>query len=249
MQRADGVHPDCHKDLRLAREWGFGQDKPGLVAPGNGGVITEIFCPGTPDMVLAEHCRIPLDVPVIINPRGLKSYIRTDTFFASIPLILKQHPRAVFLGAAMEGKSAAESWATRLDIKASLRLLPPVTHNQMAGLFRLSPITVSPSEHDGTPNTLLESMACGSFPIAGNIESVREWITDNENGLLFDPGNPQEMADAVCRAIEDKALRERAAEANRRIICERADCKQTMAQAQEFYHEVIAAKNKREITL
>lgn len=44
----------------------------------------------------------------------------------------------------------------------------------MAYLFRLADVTVSLSEDDGTPNTLLEAVACGCFPIAGDIESVRE---------------------------------------------------------------------------
>jgi hypothetical protein len=43
---------------------------------------------------------------------------------------------------------------------------------------------VSPAIHDGTPNSLLEGMACGCFPVAGDLESIREWITHGQNGLL-----------------------------------------------------------------
>lgn len=54
----------------------------------------------------------------------------------------------------------------------------------MAELFRLSSVAVSPSLHDGTPNTLLEAMDCGCIIVTGDIESVREWINDGENGSL-----------------------------------------------------------------
>jgi hypothetical protein len=38
MQVAAGLHADCQRDVRLAREWGFSKEKPELVAPGNGGI-------------------------------------------------------------------------------------------------------------------------------------------------------------------------------------------------------------------
>ena len=79
----------------------------------------------------------------------------------------------------------------------------------MAGIFRRAQIVASPSIHDGTPNSLLEGIACGCFPIAGDLESIREWITPNENGLLFDL--PARVPSRTVLAIENKNLREKAA--------------------------------------
>ena len=67
----------------------------------------------------------------------------------------------------------------------------------MADVFRRAQIVASPSIHDGTPNTLLEGIACGCFPVAGDLESIREWITPDENGLLFDSNDPQSIAKAI----------------------------------------------------
>jgi glycosyltransferase involved in cell wall biosynthesis len=100
---------------------------------------------------------------------------------------------------------------------------------------------VSPSEFDGTPNTLLEAMACGAFPVAGDIASVREWIDDGANGLLVDPGDPRALADAILRAIGDGGLRERAAARNRALVAERADHVRVMARAEALYARVAAA--------
>src|SRR5215211_6040037 len=43
MQVADGLHADCQRDIRLAGKSGFEHGKPALVAPGNGGIRTDIF--------------------------------------------------------------------------------------------------------------------------------------------------------------------------------------------------------------
>jgi glycosyltransferase involved in cell wall biosynthesis len=104
----------------------------------------------------------------------------------------------------------------------------------MAELFRRSQVAVSPSTHDGTPNTLLEAMACGCFPVAGDLESLREWITPGDNGLLVDPGDPRALADAILLALEQPDLRLRARERNLRLIAERAEYKKVMYSPKNF---------------
>ena len=229
MQVADAVHADCQRDIRLAREWGFSEDKPCLVAPGNGGIRSDVFYPSAN----------PVEEPVILNPRGVRPYVRNDSFFKAIPLVLAKHPDAKFLCTSMEGESQAVQWSRELEIGHAVELLPQVPNSEIANVYRRAQILVSPSIHDGTPNTLLEGMACGCFPIAGDLESIREWITPNENGLLFDSTNPGSIADAIVMAMENKNLREKAAGLNGKIISTRAEYKQNMHRAEEFYSQVI----------
>jgi len=229
MQVADALHTDCQRDLRLAREWGFGMEKPGLVIPGNGGVRSDVFYPPAK----------PVEEPVVINPRGFRPYVRNDTFFKAIPLVLAKQPNAKFCFASMADEPQAAQWIRKLNISHAVQLLPPLPHTKMAEVFRRAQIVVSPSIHDGTPNTLLEGIACGCFPIAGDLESIREWINPHENGLLFDSTSPQSIAKTIVFAIENKGLRSKAADLNQKIIAARAEYKQNMQRAEEFYKEVM----------
>ncbi|HUG33368.1 MAG TPA: glycosyltransferase family 4 protein, partial [Anaerolineales bacterium] len=228
MQVADAIHADCNRDIRLAKEWGFDPSKPTLVAPGNGGIRTNIFYP-PPN---------PVEDPVILNPRGFRPYVRNDTFFKAIPLVLAKHPDAKFICTSMVGEPQAIQWIRELEIRDSVELLDLIPHEQIAEVYRRAQILVSPSIHDGTPNTLLEGMACGCFPVAGDLESIREWITPNENGLLFDATDPQSIANTIVIAIENKNLRVSAAGLNREIISARAEYKQNMDKTEKFYTEV-----------
>jgi glycosyltransferase involved in cell wall biosynthesis len=228
MLAADALHADCERDIRLARQWGLDPPKPTLVAPGNGGIRTDIFFP-------PAH---PVDEPVIFNPRGFRAYVRNDTFFQAIPLVLKEICNARFVCASMAGQAEALNWVSKLGIEKSVELLAPRPHAEMADAYRSAQILVSPSTHDGTPNTLLEGMACGCFPIAGNLDSICEWITDGVNGLLVDSGNPSALAEAIIRAIKSKDLRIQAAGQNETIIASRAEFKRNMARAEEFYQNV-----------
>jgi glycosyltransferase involved in cell wall biosynthesis len=229
LQVADALHADCWRDIRLAQEWGFPPKKPTLVVPGNGGVRTELFSP--PEK--------PVETPVVINPRGFRAYVRNDVFFKSIPLVLKEIPGARFLCTSMAGEPQALGWIEELGIGQTVELLAPISYAQMAEVYRRTAVLVSPSVHDGTPNTLLEGMACGCFPVVGDLESIREWITDGENGLLADPTDPQRLAESIVKALKNKDLREQAAMQNSKIIKERAEYYACMLKAESFYQNVI----------
>jgi glycosyltransferase involved in cell wall biosynthesis len=229
LQVADALHSDCQRDVRLAREWGYDHDKPALVAPGNGGIRTEVFYP--PEK--------PVEEPIVIHPRGFRPYVRNDVFFKAIPLVLEKQPNARFIFSLMAGEPQAEQWIREFEIGHAVELLPPLSHSEMAETFRRAQVVASPGVHDGTPNTLLEGIACGCFPIAGDLESIREWITHNENGLLFDPTEAQSVAQAILTALENKNLRREAAGLNQNIIAERAEYRNNMERAEEFYRKVV----------
>jgi len=229
MQVADALHADCQRDVRLAREWGFGEEKPDLVAPGNGGVRTDIFYPPSE----------PVEDPIVINPRGFRPYVRSDVFFKAVPLVLEKQPNTKFIFALMAGESQARQWTQELNIGHAVELLPPLSYLQMADVFRRAQIVASPSIHDGTPNTLLEGIACGCFPIAGDLESIREWIIPDKNGLLFDSNDPHSIANAIVSALGNKNLRQKAADLNQNMITTQAEYQHNMQRVEEFYRQVL----------
>lgn len=178
----------------------------------------------------------------IINPRGIRAYVRNDTFFHAIPHVLKKYPEVRFICPGMAGESQAQKYVSELEIDKNVELLPAQSQREMAGLFRQAQISVSISTHDGTPNTLLEALACGCFPIAGDLESIREWITTGENGLLVDPEDVHGLAETIISAIEKPAMRWQAWQRNLQLVKDRAEYSKTMRQVEEFYKSLVSEK-------
>jgi glycosyltransferase involved in cell wall biosynthesis len=239
LQRADALHCDCSRDLKLAVEFGFNSHRPSIVLPGGGGIQIEVFGAQQVDFKARGRFNIPEDAPLVCNPRGFRHYVRNDTFFRSAALASKRRPDIIFAAVAMRGHPVAERWITALGIRKNVRLLPTLSRAEMAMLLRTSDVVVSAAEHDGTPNSLLESMAAGAFPVVGDIESVREWITDGVNGSLRSPTDPSQFSEAILSAISNSALRQSAAVINRRLIDERAEYTSCMKKAEDFYHQLI----------
>ena len=232
LRRAAAIHTDCWRDLRLAHAWGYPEERPSLVLPGNGGVQLDVFrqtkavAPGQETLT-------------VINPRGFRAYVRNDTFFKAIPLVLKRFPLARFLCPSMAGEIQAERWVNESGIQGAVKLLPRQSRTQMAALFQETQVAVSVTTHDGTPNTLLEAMACGCFPVAGDLETLREWITPGVNGLLVEADNPAGLAEAIILAAEHPQLRSDAAHINHSLVEQRANYPLGMAKAERFYKQLL----------
>jgi glycosyltransferase involved in cell wall biosynthesis len=236
LLRANVLHTDCQRDEKMARSWGFERGKPAIVLPGGGGVQMDIFYP---PFSQGKDINVTNRVPTVINPRGYRAYVRNDTFFKAIPIILQQHPSVRFVCPSMQGESRAERWLNELDIAGNVELLPKQTRPEMAKLFRQSHVTTSITTHDGTPNTLLEALACACFPIAGDLESLREWIKDGVNGFLVDPSDSNALAQAILSALDQGHLRAEARQYNTRLIAEKAEYGHVMERAEIFYQELI----------
>ncbi len=238
LRRADGLMADARRDLRLGREWGFDLQRPALVVPGSGGVnLSDLRAArGSADVLLSA---LPANAPLVVNPRGFRpGSVRTEVFFQSIPYVLQHRTDVHFLCAGMAGQSEALRWVEKCKIEPQVHLLPYLSQPELWDIFLRAAVTVSVSAHDGTPNSLLEAMGCGCFPVAGDIESLREWITPGVNGMLVDPEQPQALAEAVLLALEHPNLRVAAGEKNMRLVSERAEANLVRAQIEVFYQRM-----------
>ncbi len=239
LRRADGLIADTRRDLRLGREWGLSAQAPTLTVPGSGGLnMNAIKSAG---QFNGAQYNIPNQGGWVVNPRGLRpGSVNQEVFFASIPEILNKHPKTQFICPGLKGNERAQGWLAQFNIKGQTHLLPKLPQSELWSLLKRSQVFVSPSIHDGTPNALLEAMACGCFPVAGDIESLREWIDPGVNGSLIDPHHPHDLAQAVCTALENKNLRNHAATINHQVVLERAAKEATLPAIDVFYHKFLA---------
>ncbi len=78
-----------------------------------------------------------------------------------------------------------------------------VPYYQKAQMF------VLPSLFEPFGMTSQEAMACGKPVVASKFGGIRNTIVSGEDGLLIDPKNPVEFADAMIKLIKDPAYKEK----------------------------------------
>jgi len=110
-------------------------------------------------------------------------------------------------------------------VLASLRGDPRVhltggwlTASQMPSVYAAADISVLPTFREGLSQVALESSAM-QVPLVGTrIPGLVNAIQDEVTGLLVSPGDPQALAQAIGRLVEDKALRNRLGKAGREFV-------------------------------
>lgn len=93
-------------------------------------------------------------------------------------------------------------------------------------------IVCLPSYREGLPKALLEGMAAGLPCVTTDVPGCREAVSDGDNGLLVPARNPEALAEALSKLINDSALRHRMGDKGRnRALSEFSSmiiCQQTL---------------------
>jgi glycosyltransferase involved in cell wall biosynthesis len=115
-----------------------------------------------------------------------------------------------------------------------------VPHDQVRRYYSIMDILVYPrrsvrlTEHV-TPLKPLEAMAMGKAVLASNVGGLRELVTDNETGLLFQPENIASFQEAATRLIRDEGLRQRLGQCARTTVTKEKDWLKLARAYEEVY--------------
>jgi len=103
-----------------------------------------------------------------------------------------------------------------------------VSHTEVPRLLDACDILVSPhiplaagADFFGSPTKLFEYMAMGKGIVASRLGQIGEVLTDGQTALLVEPGNTNELRDAILRLAESRELRETLGARARQIAIER----------------------------
>ena len=99
-----------------------------------------------------------------------------------------------------------------------------------ADLFVLPSIVAADGQMEGIPVALMEAMAAGKPVVSTSISGIPELVENEVSGLLVDPANPRQLAEAMRRLIADPALRRRLADQGRRTVEEQFDLRNVVSE-------------------
>lgn len=97
---------------------------------------------------------------------------------------------------------------SELSVLGNLTIYGQLCHTEILKIMGESYIYIGNSISDGMPNTLLEAIIMGAFPIQSNPGGATAEIIENgRNGLLIqDPESPEDIAQTILRALNNREL-------------------------------------------
>jgi glycosyltransferase involved in cell wall biosynthesis len=133
-----------------------------------------------------------------------------------------QHPLALKVVGDGPARAGLEALAAELGIADRVRFTGLAAREAVPGMIGGFDIALQPaSVAYASPLKVFEYMAAGRAIVAPDQPNLREVLRHGETALLFDPGNPEAMWQAVLRLAEDPALRQRLGDAARAEITHR----------------------------
>lgn len=150
-----------------------------------------------------------------IDPgRGVRVAVR-----AMAAIVREVDARLVLAGAmAPRFEQPLRDQIRELGLADKIEIIPPVDHDQLPALVATATVCVVPAAADLTPSPtvvfptkLLEYMACRRAVVAPRRETLSHVVEHNREALLFEPGDPIDLARKVLRLLGEPQLRDRIA--------------------------------------
>lgn len=143
--------------------------------------------------------------PVVISVGRLEAQKGIPDLLQAAVIILQNRSDCQFLIVGDgDDRAALEALAAKLGLGRAVCFAGH--RSDVPELLRASSLFVLASLWEGMPNALLEAMAAGLPVVATNVEGSREVIVSERSGLLVAPANPEELAKAVLRVLNDPTL-------------------------------------------
>ncbi|WP_292891612.1 glycosyltransferase family 4 protein [Nonlabens sp.] len=199
LPRVNYMFADCKRDQEIATELGFIGTHLG-VFPGGGGFDLEAF----------KTYQIPQSQRKIIAVKGNENRSgRAVPVLKALEQLCLQLTDLEVVVFGVENDAVfqfQEGSIPHLTIKGLME------HEELIRLFCSSLIYIGNSNSDGMPNTLLEAICAGAFPIQSNPGgATAELIKNKKNGLLIeDCENSEEIQQHISFAIQNLAMIENA---------------------------------------
>lgn len=180
----------------------------------------------------------------VANYRRQKNY---PNLLAAVARVRATHPGFVMLVVG-QGPLADEVAATHasLGLGDGCRLLG--YRDDVRRLLAAADLFILGSDYEGLPVAVMEAMAAGLPIVATAVGGVPEAVTDGESGLLVPPRDPEALAAAIGRLVEDPALCARLAEGSARTS-PRFDIATAVQRQQEVYAALATAQGRRPAAL
>ena len=115
-----------------------------------------------------------------------------------------------------EERMRLEQLIQDLKIESYVKLLG-LRHDVM-GLMKASDLFVMPSSYEGLSLAMIEAMACGLPIIASDVRGLKDYITNEQNGLLFPVGDYKALAERIMQLANNRKLRSKLSHGSQRVL-------------------------------
>ena len=166
--------------------------------------------------------------------------------FASLPAGQRTRTKLTLAG---DGDvEQARSLIKSLNLMDSITILDWIDQEQRDALLSKADVFVLPSYNEGLPMALLEAMSWSLPVITTPVGGIPELVTQAQNGLLVNPGDVQQLSEAMQSLIDDENLR-LSLGSNARLSVTHLDVKEYFTSLSDVFNSVLNDREDEYVNL
>jgi len=156
----------------------------------------------------------------------------------AIPRILEVFPQARFLFVGEgELRSQLEAMNRKLGIEDKVVLTG--FREDIPEILSILNLFVLPSHLEGLCTSLMDAMYMGIPIIATTAGGISEIVEDGKSGLLVPPKNPEFLAEAVIKLLEDKSRQEKFSKEGRKRVIQKFEILAVVEKIEQVYQQLM----------
>jgi glycosyltransferase involved in cell wall biosynthesis len=148
---------------------------------------------------------VPEGVPVLLAVARLVEQKGIDVAIAALPAVRARHPDAVLV-VLNEGPLRGRLLEQAAALGVADAVFLPGRVGDVTSWLRRADVLVHPARWEGFGLALLEAMLASLPVVATQVSAVPEIVADGETGLLVPPDDPDALAEATARVLDDREL-------------------------------------------
>ena len=159
------------------------------------------------------------------------SILKNDQSFSDICLVI--------MGVDFGYQQKMEELIKKFDLSRNIIVIKNPPREDVISAYSESEFLILPSQWELSPLVPLESFAFKKPVISTKSHGIPFTVQDNENGILVEPNNSEQLADAIKKLLIDKNLREKLGLSGYDFVHKECNCVSMAENSVKLYEEVL----------
>jgi len=176
--------------------------------------------------------------PVIGSAGRMVPVKAYDVFIRAAGIILDSSPNAAFVLAG-DGSELEKLKALAGELGISDKIVFAGFRDDVIDVLNCLDIFVVSSHHEGVPTVVLESMALQKSVVSTAVGGINEMLENGVSALLVKPGDPQTIASACLKLLNDDSLKAQLGDSARKTVENRFSAEKQTGMVAKIYRELM----------